>query len=207
MPLVTLSAPYGAGGSQVGPALADRLGVRFLDRALPREVADRLAVPVADAERHDESPGSALGRVLRDIAPLGVAFGGGPVVVDDDGYRSATEEIICQHAAGDGAVILGRGAAIVLRDEPGALHVRLDAPRERRIEQAMEIEGVDHDTAAARQVHTDRARESYVRHFYRCDPADPKHYHLIVDSTRLPLDRVVDLIAAAARTPAASATA
>ena len=39
-----------------------------------------------------------------------------------------------------GAVILGRAGAVILRDDPDALHVRLDGPPERRVEQAMEIE-------------------------------------------------------------------
>ena len=45
----------------------------------------------------------------------------------------------------------------------------------------------------------DRAREAYVRHFYRCDPAEAAHYHLVVDSTALPIDTVVDLVVMAAR--------
>ncbi len=58
MTLVTLSAPYGAGGSQVGPAVAERLGVPFVDRAIPTEVAERLAVPLRDAVDRDEAVGS-----------------------------------------------------------------------------------------------------------------------------------------------------
>ena len=46
MSLVTLSATYGAGGSVVGPELAQRLGVHFVDRLIPSEVAARLAVPL-----------------------------------------------------------------------------------------------------------------------------------------------------------------
>jgi cytidylate kinase len=45
----------------------------------------------------------------------------------------------------------------------------------------------------------DRAREAYVRHFYRCDPADARHYHLVVDSTALPVGAVVDIVVRAAR--------
>jgi cytidylate kinase len=202
MPLVTLSASYGAGGSEVGPALAERLGVPFLDRAIPREVADRLAVPIADAQRHDQSDGTVVGRALRDLAPIGAMYGSPSlVVIDDDGYRSTTEEVIRAHAADDGAVILGRAAAIVLGAEPGALHVRLDGPRERRVEQAMRLEGIDRETAERRQAHTDRARNAYVRHFYRCDPCDRTLYHLMIDSTRLPLDACIDVILAATRTP------
>ena len=38
-----------------------------------------------------------------------------------------------------------------------------------------------------------------MRHFYRTDPALCRHYHLVVDTTVLPLDTVVDLVVAAAR--------
>ena len=54
MTLVTLSAPYGAGGSQVGPEVAERLDVPFVDRAIPTAVAERLAVPLRDAVDRDE---------------------------------------------------------------------------------------------------------------------------------------------------------
>ena len=38
-----------------------------------------------------------------------------------------------------------------------------------------------------------------MRHFDRCDPADAQHYHLVVDTTALPLATVVELIVTAAR--------
>ncbi|MGI8781503.1 MAG: cytidylate kinase family protein, partial [Solirubrobacteraceae bacterium] len=60
MALITLSAPYGAGGSQIGPAVAERLGVPFVDRAIPTSVAERLAVPLVEAVDRDESVGSWL---------------------------------------------------------------------------------------------------------------------------------------------------
>ena len=69
-PLVTISASYGAGGSQVGPALAERLGVEFLDRAIPTRVADRLGCTLDDALAHDESLGDAIGRLASSFALL-----------------------------------------------------------------------------------------------------------------------------------------
>ena len=44
----------------------------------------------------------------------------------------------------------------------------------------------------------DRAREAYVRHFYGCDARDPSLYHLVIDSTRLSEETVVEIIALAA---------
>ena len=69
-PLVTISAAYGAGGSRIGPAVAQRLGVEFLDRAIPTRVADRLHVPIDDALAHDESLGDAIGRLASSFALL-----------------------------------------------------------------------------------------------------------------------------------------
>jgi cytidylate kinase len=202
MPLVTLSAPYGAGGSYIGPRLADRLGVAFVDRAIPSEVARRLAVPLAEAVRHDESTGSAFERFVRLLAPVGVVYGARPVVdpdiLDEQSYRLATEQVIREEAVRHGGVILGRAGALVLADHPQALHVRLFGPRERRIDQAMRIDGIDREEAERRQAENDRARDAYVRHFYAADASDLRHYHLALDSTALDLDTCVDVIAEAA---------
>jgi cytidylate kinase len=200
--VVTLSAPYGAGGSYVGPRLAERLRVPFIDRAIPGEVAQRLAVPLAEAVRHDESPGSVFDRFIRALAPAGLPFGARPMLehefIDENAYRTATEQVIRDEAGQRGGVVLGRAAAIVLSDHPDALHVRLHGPRERRLERAMAVEGIDHDEAERRMVDNDRAREAYVHHFYGVDASDANLYHLTIDSTVIDLDVCVDLIAAAA---------
>jgi cytidylate kinase len=199
--LITLSAPYGAGGSQVGPAVAARLGVPFVDRAIPTGVAERLAMPVDEALERDESIGASLARMTVWLGHVGQAFGA-PAALPDEAaagaYRRATENVILEHARGAGALILGRGGAVVLRDNPSALHVRLDGPVEARIRQGMEVEGVDRATAERHVTETDRARETYVQHFYRVDPRDAALYHLVIDSTAIPLPACVDMIVAAA---------
>ena len=200
MTLVTLSAAYGSGGSMLGPRLAERLGVPFLDRAIPAVVAQRLAVPLEEAEAHDQSIGSLLARVVLRLAPLGQAFGAAAIEpLDEDAFRLATESIIREQAATGDGVILGRAAALVLAGDPRALHVRLHGAREARIEQAMRLREIDRPTAEREQAETDKAREAYVRHFYRADAQDCLHYHLTIDSTALPLDAVLETIALAAQ--------
>ncbi|WP_081685511.1 cytidylate kinase-like family protein [Candidatus Solirubrobacter pratensis] len=197
---MTLSASFGAGGSRVGPAVAERLGVELLDRAIPVRVAERLAVPLDDALAHDESLGDAIGRLASSFALLpelaGAMVQAGVLAGED--YRRETERIILEHAP-RGEVVLGRGGAIVLREHPEALHVRLDGPQERRIEQAMRLGDLERADAQRLLRDSDRAREAYVRHFYAADARDPSLYHLVIDSTALPLDTVVDVIVAAAR--------
>jgi cytidylate kinase len=88
---------------------------------------------------------------------------------------------------------------MVFADRTDALHVRLDGPRDRRLEAAVGRSGRPRDEVRREMEAIDRGRQAYVRHFYRCDPAEPRHYHLVVDSTALPLETVVDMIVTAAR--------
>src|SRR4051812_38298986 len=199
MTLVTLSSSYAAGGSQIGPRLAERLRVPFLDRAITSEVADRLAVDVAEAQTHHDHVGGLLSRVVRRLAPMGAAFGAAPEgPLEEEAYVQATEATVRAHADAGAAVILGRSGALILQDHPHALHVRLDGPKERRVEQAIRLLGVDRATAERQLADTDRAREAYAQHFYRADVRDPRLYHLMIDTTVIGLDTALALIVLAA---------
>ena len=196
--LVTISAAYGAGGSLIGPRVAERLGVRFLDRAIPVSVADQLEVP-REGLSQQQVPRSVFRRWFPRFVPAAQVFAGtatrdDPTTMTEDEFRLATEQAL--HECSEvGAVILGRAAAVVLRDEPGALHVRLDGPIERRIGQAMVIHGVDRPTAERELKIADRARETYVERWYGADPHDPRCYDLVINSTRINVDTCVELIA------------
>ena len=76
-------------------------------------------------------------------------------------------------------------------------------PPERRVIQGAAVEGISEEQAQARLRAADKARTAYVRRLYRRDPADPDLYHLVIDSTAMPLDTVIEIVVAAARAHAA----
>jgi cytidylate kinase len=196
--LVTISAAYGAGGSRVGPELARRLDVPFVDRAVPAAIADRLGISQTAAEKLDEDVERGLDRVLAHMAPVGEFYGDvDPQLLQRSSHHEAAEEVIRQVAATGRGVILGRAGAVVLADEPRALHVRLDGPPEARVRQAMALEGVDEETAQRRRRKTDRAREAYVKRYYGCDARDSRLYDLVIDGTRLGPGTCVEVVLAA----------
>ena len=218
--IVTVSASYGAGGSVVAPELARRLGVPFLSRATtstggftnPGGAAD----PGADGSEGLAAPGGHVGTerlapgeerdvpVHRLIAALTHAMPVGPTQSPpparhlDESLRRDSEADIHLLAADGAGVILGRGAAVVLGKDNG-FHVRLDGPPELRVVQGATIERLDKDEARGHMEAADRARTAYVRRLYRADPTDAVHYHLVIDSTAIPLDVVVEVIVQAVR--------
>lgn len=200
--IVALSASYGAGGSRVGPALAERLGVPFVDRAIPFAVSARLDVDVETAREHDERVGgSRLERIMRGFigqnvgAPVPIAS---EMTVDED-FRRATEEVLMAQAEKGEGVILGRGAAIVLRSRADVLRARLDGPPDRRAAQAARLGGIDLAEAEQALKRIDRAQADYTRRFYGADVCDAALYDIVLDATRIDLDTCVELLEVAAR--------
>jgi cytidylate kinase len=201
MPGITISAGYGAGGSTVAPAVAERFGWQFLDRAISSLVAERLHLPLEEVQTGGPHPGR-LARFIATLSPLSPQIVD-PVTaaeepqVDDAAVRQAAEEVMRTAVRDSGAVVLGRAGACALLDEPAVLRVRLYGPREARIAQGARVENVPLEMACRRIDQVDPARDSYVHRLYQRSADDPSLYHLQLDSTALPLSACVDLIVAA----------
>ncbi len=201
--VVTISASFGAGGSVVGPAVAEKLGLPFLDRALPLAVSRTLHSSVQEAVAHDERPPSLIQRLFNGLAgsvgAWGVDVPADARITDGDAFCTATANVLRDLADTTGGVVLGRAGAIVLAKHPAALHVRLDGDRTTRIGRAADRAGGDMDAAARLLDETDRAREGYVRYFYNVDARDSRWYHVTLDSTAIPLDVCTETIVTVAR--------
>ena len=200
-PVVALSATFGAGGSRIGPLLAEALGVPFVDRAITVALAERLELSEEAVAAREEAGPSRFDQLVASLAAVGGMAGADmPLVTHGDrSFVEATEALVKTACKGEGAVVLGRAGAVVLRDLPHGLHVRLDGPLQARIAHAMEVDGITREAAEQRARTSDAARESYVRSFYGREASDPALYHLVIDSTRIPHEACVRLIADAAR--------
>jgi len=205
--IVTISASYGAGGSRIGPWVAERLDVPFVDRAVPVAVARELRVSVEEALAMEQDAPSRLWSLFAGLAPLASGMAApGVGVASERQLIEQTGVQIRRMAGAGGCVVLGRAAAVVLADHVDALHVRLDGAREGRIRAAMRQHGIDQTAAAAAQKTNDRIREAYVKHNYGVDPSDPSLYHLMVDTVRLGWGATADLVVDTARRREQSAT-
>ena len=203
--LITVSASYGAGGSVVAPALAERLGLPFLQRVTTSEGHPAPPGPCDERMTHDEiTPAHRLLAHLTQAMPVGPTHSPPSTHHQDHHLRGHGEAGIHRLLAAGGGVILGRAAAVVLGKECG-YHVRLDGPPGRRAVQGAAIEGISEHEARTHLRASDKARSAYVRRLYRTDPADSSLYHLVIDSTAVPLDTAIELILTAARAHAAVA--
>jgi len=199
--VLTISATYGAGGSLVAPAAAARLQLPFFDRLLhgpDTRRAEAIMERLSDEERRHAPPGRLAATLAHLSAGLGIPVPDERDLNPREVLRRSVTASISNIVASGGGVILGRGGAVVLAGHPSAFHVRLDGPPERRLRQGMAIEGADEQAARAHQADADRAWSQFVQRVLDRDPADGRLYHLVLDSTVVPLDTCAEVVAAAA---------
>ncbi len=197
--VVTISASFGAGGTVVGPQVADRIGLPFLERIL----SPTLVAGSSRSGAADERPERLISRIVDALAGMPFVLGASTPELagelsPEEQVRSDVEGSIRSLAETTGGVILGRAGMVVLRGRRHAFHVRLDGPPDRRVQQAMRISEIDEVEARRRCRDTDRARRVYVKRFYDDDLDNPALYHLMIDSTAVPLDACTDTIVVAA---------
>jgi len=202
MTVVAISAAYGARGGLIGPELADRLGVPFVDRALTHRVAGTLEVSVEEAHEQWEPPSqSFLERILSSFhgVDTGAPVGPPPETNSPEDFRRAAEAAVLEQAATGEGVILGRGSVAALREQPHVLRVRLTGPRDRRLAIAREGSGLGKEETNAAMRRLDRYHADYLREFYDVDIDDPALYHVTLDATAFDVDACVELVMTAAR--------
>lgn len=200
--LITISRQYGAGGSEVARLVADRLGWSVVDNEIIDRVARRAGLtPEAVAEQDERVPGfvERLGRALAAssqeyaVPELGVA-----VRAEEPSLVRLTELVVQEVAAEGKVVLVGRAAPAVLGTAIDALHVKLIASREFRIQLAQKAEHVDARTAERLMDQTDAQRARYHREHYGRDWDDPSHFHLLLNTGLLGLEGAAEVIVARA---------
>jgi cytidylate kinase len=190
-PVVTLFEQFGAGASYVGQKVADALGLPFHAQAFSSEA-------IESGGRSDEEE-ATLARVF---AVMGGAYAGldGREVANTQ--RQKYELVMnnnrhVQDLAATGGVIMGRNATVILADRPSTVHVLLTGRVEDRIARAAEDAGISLEQATKRQRREDAVRAEMSLTLYGWDPRAADRYDLVLNTSRIDLDRVVDTILAA----------
>jgi len=189
-PVITVSRQRGSGGS----FLADRLARRFGYTLLHRDVIDRICESSGYQRRIVES----LDGHARSQLQLWFESVLQGDYVDAGDYVKALLEVIYSISQLGGVVVVGRGANFILGPERG-FHVRVVAPREVRVRNLVEREGLAERDALREIKQSDRQRAGWIRRVFRRSIDDPLGYDLILNHLSITMESATSLVAAAAQ--------
>jgi cytidylate kinase len=139
------------------------------------------------------------GGLSREAAVARLATGAGLEYTPPADYLDLVTEITFEYASRGQAMIVGRGGQMILRGQPGVLHVQTIARFETRVYNIIQREGVKWREAAYRVRAADEQRAGYMRRFYNVDWLDSGLYDLVINTDQIPSDVAAEMIIAAAR--------
>ena len=120
-------------------------------------------------------------------------------------FGAHLESVVLQYAQKGNAVLVGRGANLLLKLVPGVLRVRTVAPLELRAQRLSKTEDLELDQARRLATVVDQQRRAYIAHVFGADWASPLNYDLVLNLGRLSLEQaavtVLDLAAHAEYQP------
>jgi cytidylate kinase len=187
-PCVALTRLPGSGADELGQRLAERLGYAFFGIEIVDHIARRTGLRRELVADLDERVRGAIDRYVAD--------GLRRERFTESEYARQLVETIAALGERGAAVILGRGSPFILPAER-ALRVFVVAPREVRAERLAKQSGLAPAEAAARLDALDAERREFLGHHFPGDPDDPTRYDLFLNTGTLPLERAVEVVAAA----------
>ena len=225
MAVIATGGLSGGGGRFLGPELSRRIDADYVDRLILSNVARELQATVEALDQREQRPATRaerFSRIIQRIMERTAYTGGGPDPyfgtvypefliseydelptliatrgheIDDDAYITAITTVIENLASGDNVVIVGRGAHIILKDNPSVLRVGLIATFEDRVERIMVREHLNQADAESAIRARDAARTEYFQRFFSIDdPDSAAHYHLVINTSEMNLDAATDII-------------
>lgn len=153
--IITISRQFGGMGRPIARRLSEILEIEYLDRDIVEATSRRMGLPVSVISEEEENSPS---RLFKGAYPLGVGI---PSIKDE--IFEVQKQIILDFAAKGPCIIVGRCADHILKDEPGLLSVYIYASFEKRMQNCIEVLGMDEKTARRMIREVDAARENYHR--------------------------------------------
>ncbi|HEY64959.1 MAG TPA: cytidylate kinase-like family protein [Caldilineae bacterium] len=202
MAVVTISRELGSEGTRIAEAVAQALGAICVDKEVLAEMARQAGLPVeviTEAEERLMSRSSLVSQDMQALFSKGQAGRAG--AMDEAAFIAQMSEAIRKLAERDNIVFIGRGAQMILRDHPTALHVHLYAPPEVRARRIQERRGLPTQEVAMQIIRrADERRRSWFRRFFKgADWKSPRYYHLMIDTSRVPPSLATAIIVQAAQ--------
>jgi len=219
MAVITISRPYASGGDEIAVRVCEMLGYRYFDKRWMAQAAPEVGLnedEIVDfSEDQHRVPSRAWGylnyyvdnyldyligqRVVvaqaRTWNEAGVGARNPDVVkVDEAASLNIMQAAVRAACKLGNIVIVGRGGQAILRDEPGVLHIRIEAPLDDRAQRVEDHEHVDRARARKMVASREKAGADYLKRFYGVDWSDPTLYHLVINASRLDVEAAAQLI-------------
>ena len=195
--VITINREAGSGGRTVGRKLAEKLGVKYCDKAVIEGLTQKFGLSperIEEIKAKKKSWWNDINSYYQTLVNSADLPMEAEVKLDNKTMFETEKRILQELATQSSCVIAGRAGFIVFREWPNHLNVFIQASMDHRIKRIMNRRNVTLDDARAIIAKMDATREAYIKKYEDTTRYDTRNYNLVIQMDDLTEDDAAEII-------------
>lgn len=195
--VITINREVGSGGRTVGRKLAEKLGVKYCDKAVIEGLTKKFGltperIEVIKAQK--KSWWNDITNYYNTLVNSADMPMDAETKLDNTSMFETEKRILQELATQSSCVVAGRSGFMVFREWPNHLNIFIQASLEHRIQRVMRRQNVSEQEARNIIEKIDTGRETYIRKYEDTSRYDTRNYQLVISMDDLSEDDAVEVI-------------
>ena len=195
--VITINREAGSGGRTVGRKLAEKLGVKFCDKAIVEGLTKKFGLSIERIEEIKAQKKSWWNDINNYYTTLVNSTSqpmGAEVKLTTESMFETEKRILLELADATSCVVAGRTGFMVFRHHPNHLNIFIQASLESRIKRIMSRQNISEQEARDIIVKLDASRETYIKKYEDTSRYDTHNYQLVVSADGKTEEEIADFI-------------
>lgn len=197
--VITVNREFGSSGHEIGAILAEKLGVKMIDKQVLKAAAKKFDVSeetIDEIEKRRPSWWEDFAKFYESFVELNEYYPGANTEITSRQLFVIESNIMKNIASEESCVVIGRSAFDIFGDTPNTLKIFLHADIGVRINRIMEQFNISEEDAKKMIEDNDYQREVFTKTFTGKDRYDARNYDVCLDVSELGVDGAVNTILA-----------
>jgi cytidylate kinase len=195
--VVTINREVGTGGRTVGRKLAEKLGVKYYDKAIINGLTQKFGLSkerIEEIKAQKKSWWNDINNYYHTLVNSATMPMEAEVKLDNATMYETEKCILQEVASQTSCAVAGRTSFMVFRDWPNHLSVFIQASMEYRIQRVMRRQNVSEQEARDIIAKMDTTREAYIKKYEDTSRYDTRNYQFVISMDGLSEDDAAEII-------------
>ena len=195
--VITINREVGSGGRTVGRKVAEKLGVKYCDKAVIDGLTKKFGLSperIEEIKATKKSWWNDINVYYKTLVNSASQPMEAEVKLDNAAMFETEKHILQELAAHESCVVAGRTGFMVFRSWPNHLNVFIQASMEHRVQRIMRRQNVGEQEARDIIAKMDATRETYIQKYENTSRYDTRNYQLVITMDGLSEDDAAEII-------------
>jgi cytidylate kinase len=183
MAIITISRPYGSGGTLFAHELANKLNYTYIDKNYCSIVGDEVKHCFTYFGQEEEESPELIARITE-------------LMSNKSFYKVNLYLTIYSLALKNNVIFVGRGSNIILENIPNVLSLQIVGNIEDRVKAISEVKNLSYDDALKLINKMDNEKKKFIEYYFDKNIFDPTLYHFVINLSYIPIKNAVEIIEA-----------